>query len=153
MRLIHNDAVVICQQWISLRFGQQNAIGHQLNEGVIAAPVVETDRAADFTTPLNLQFLRDAARNGKCRHASWLGAADFGFNPQSGFEAHFGNLGGFAGTGFTGDNHNLMSPDGRNDVIFSRCDGQVRWIIYRRYLQPALLSPGHRSPYFYQQPV
>ncbi len=47
MRLVEDDRVVLAQQTIALRFREQNAVGHQLDDRLIAQLVVEADLEAD----------------------------------------------------------------------------------------------------------
>src|SRR5258708_39953586 len=63
MRLIDDNRVVVRQVGLSLHFRKQDAIGHELDVGLRAGPVVKSDLATDFAAPGYIQFLRDAPRN------------------------------------------------------------------------------------------
>src|ERR1017187_909026 len=92
VRLVNDDAVVFRKQRVALRLGQQNAVGHQLDVSLRAAAVIKTDGAADFAAPVDIQFLRNASRNGQRRHATRLRATNFCLDAQPRFQAHLGNL-------------------------------------------------------------
>ncbi len=121
---VDDEGVVFGEQRVALGLGQQDAVGHELDVGVRAGAVVEADFAADFAAPVDVEFLGDAPGDGERGDAAGLGAADFGLDAQPGFEAHFGDLGGFAGAGFAGDDDDLVMADGGDDVVFAGGDGQ-----------------------------
>ena len=81
-----------------------------------------------YASPASLQFLGDALRDRHRGHAPRLGATDLRLDPQSGFEAHLGNLGGLAGTRLPRDDHDLVRADRRDDVVLAGRDGQLRRI-------------------------
>ena len=105
---VDDDRVVFGEVAVALRFGEQDAVGHQLDVSLRAGAIVEADLAADLAAPVDVQLLGDAARDGKRGHAARLRAADLGFDAQAGFEAHLGNLRGLARTGFAGDDDHLV---------------------------------------------
>ena len=137
---IHDDAVIFGQRGVALGLGEEDAVGHQFDAGLRIGAVVEPDFAADLPTPAHVQFLGDAAGDSEGCDAARLGAADGGFDAEPRLEAHFGNLGGFAGAGFTGDDDHLMSPDGVHDIVLARGDGKVGRIADGRGIEPALLT-------------
>ena len=47
MGLVNDDGVVGAQQRVGLRLGQQNAVGHQLDRGIAAQPVLKAHLVAD----------------------------------------------------------------------------------------------------------
>ena len=54
MRFVNDDAVVFREQRIALRFGEQDAVGHQFDVSFRAAAVVEANGAADFAAPIHV---------------------------------------------------------------------------------------------------
>ena len=54
VRFVNDDAVVFREQRIALRFGEQDAVGHQFDVSFRAAAVVEANGAADFAAPIHV---------------------------------------------------------------------------------------------------
>ena len=63
MSLINNDGVVLFEQWIRLRFGQQNAIGHQFDATALFAVVTKADLETDQLAQCALQLFGNAGGN------------------------------------------------------------------------------------------
>ena len=60
MGLVDDDGVVGFKQWVSLRFGQQNAVGHQLDRGIAAQAILKPHLVADHVAQRRLQFFGNA---------------------------------------------------------------------------------------------
>ncbi len=76
MRLVDDDGVVFFQQRIALYFSQQDAVGHQLDAGIVRHLVAEAYLVADHPAQFGLQFMRDAVSHRARRHAARLGVGD-----------------------------------------------------------------------------
>ncbi len=59
MRLVNNDGVVGIEEFITLRFRQQNTIGHEFDIGGLCQFIVKTHLIADDFTQRAVQFLRN----------------------------------------------------------------------------------------------
>ncbi len=76
VRFVDDDRVVVRQPAITGDFGQQDAVGHELDAGVFADLVVEAHLVAHQLAQLALQFLRDTAGHRTCGDPARLRAAD-----------------------------------------------------------------------------
>ena len=63
VRFVDDDGVVGGEVAVGLRFGQQNAIGHQLHVGVARGVVVETHFIADGIADVAAQFFGNPLRH------------------------------------------------------------------------------------------
>ncbi len=143
MSLIDYQDVVRSQKRIALQFGQQDAIGHELDVGFRAGLIVKPDFAAYFTSVCCVELFRDTARDGKCRDTPGLGAADGGFNAQAGFQTHLGNLRRFARARLTANHNHLVLANGLNNLILAGDDRQPGWISDLRHPGPTALAQIH----------
>ena len=76
MRLVDDDGVVSVEKFVTLRFRQQNAVGHQFDEAVLRRFFGEAHFVANARTNLFTQLFRDALCHAARRDASWLRVAD-----------------------------------------------------------------------------
>ena len=81
MRLVDDDDVVLPQQRIALRLGQQDPVRHELELRLLGDDFRETHLPADFRAYFHLKFLRDSLRHRRRRQSPWLSAA----YPKRGF--------------------------------------------------------------------
>ena len=125
MGLVDDQGVVFIQPGIMLGFGQQNAVGHDLDQGpiggLIGKPDLVTHRRADDRPQLG----RYAAGDGHRRDPARLGAADPAVPAQPGGHAHLGDLGGLTGAGGPGNNDHRIFPNGGDDIRLPSGDGQA----------------------------
>lgn len=63
MGLIQNQRVVAQQASIALDLGEQNPVGHQLDQGALADLVGEPDGVSDRVAQRGLQLVGDALRD------------------------------------------------------------------------------------------
>ncbi len=117
MRLVDDDRVVLLQQRIGERFGQQDAVGHQLDASRARDILVETDLEADVSTEGRAHFFGDAARHTGGRQPPRLGMADQAARAAPSLKADLGELCGFARTGLAADDHHRMVGDGAGDFV------------------------------------
>jgi hypothetical protein len=90
VRLVDDDRVLLAQVPVALRFGEQDAVSHELDVGARADLVGKADLVADRPAEFGLQFLRDAPR---------LSVADEFRHVTSEFEQNFRQLRGLARVG------------------------------------------------------
>ena len=153
MGLIENEGVVFRKQRVALGFGQENPVGHQLDASLRAAAVLETDLAADFTAPGDVELLGNAARNRERGHSARLGATNLGLDPQARLEAHLGKLRSLARAGLPGNDHDLAAANCSEDVLSLGGNGQLRRVADRGHMLTASLPQSHRGARLPQQPL
>ncbi len=112
VRLVDDQRVVGAQPRIALRLGQQNAVGHELDQAVLAHLLGEAHLEADHLANARAQLLGHAPRHRARRQPARLGAADQARRATAGRQAQLGQLGGLARAGLTGDDHHLVSANG-----------------------------------------
>ena len=76
VRLVDDDRVVLAQQRIGLGFGQQDAVGHQLDPGAAGQGVGESHLEADMLAGRRAEFESDALGSGRGGNPAWLRMAD-----------------------------------------------------------------------------
>ncbi len=115
MCFVDDQGVVAAQVRIRPGLGQQNAVGHQLDQclvvGLILKPDLKTHQVAALTE-FRRHPLCDAPRGKPAR----LGMADQAPLSPANLQAQFGQLGGLARTGLTGQYHHLVRLQGREDL-------------------------------------
>ena len=120
MRLVNDDGVVGIEQRVGLCFGQQDAVGHQLDGSVPAQAVLKPHLEAHHVAQRCFQLFSNAFGHAGCGDAPGLGVADeFAALPSwvvqlaaPHRQQDFRQLGGFARTGFAANNHHLMGGNG-----------------------------------------
>ena len=125
VRLVNDEGRVAAQQLVVLNFGEQNTVGHELDGAVFADLGGESHLVADGFANFLSEFFGDAFGDGACGESARLGVADEALCAQAQVEAHFGNLGGFTGAGFTRDDDDLVVADRVHDVFAAFADGQL----------------------------
>ena len=125
VRLVNDEGGVAAQQLVVLNFGEQNAVGHELDSAVFANFGGESHLVADGFADFLAEFFGDAFGDGACGESARLGVADEALCAQAQVEAHFGDLGGFTGAGFTRDDDDLVVTDRVHDVFAAFADGQL----------------------------
>ena len=124
VRLVDDDGVVGAEPWVALRLGEQDAVGHELDQAAFGHLIVEAHLEADDLTDRRTQFLRHAARYRSRCQAARLSTTDHACLATTSGQAQLGQLGGLARAGFTGDHHDLMFADQLDDVLGARADRQ-----------------------------
>ena len=81
MRLVDDHRVVAQQQPVPLHLGQQDAVGHELDERLVAGLVGEAHLVADGAAQLGVEFLGDPRGHGPGRDPAGLGVADLARDP------------------------------------------------------------------------
>ena len=125
MRLVHDDRVVAQELRIALDFGQQDAVGHDLDQRGGTDLVCEAHLVADGAAEFDAELLRQAiGHRARCDPAR-LRVPDRAVDSAAKFEADLGDLGGLTGAGFAGDDHNLVVADGSGNVLPAGRDWQL----------------------------
>jgi len=104
---------------------EEDAVGHDLDEGVVAGLVGEPDLVADGGAELGAGFLGDALGDGAGGDPSRLGVADLAGDAAAELKADLGQLGGLARPGLAGHDDDLVVPDGLGDVVHGLADRQL----------------------------
>ena len=125
VRLVNDQRVVGLEQRIALRFGQQNAVRHQLDRSALLQPVGKTHLVAHHLAQRRLQFFGDALGHAAGGNPAWLRVADqarplarlgvAGTAPER--QRDLGQLRGLAGAGFATNNDHLVALQRRHDLV------------------------------------
>ena len=128
VRLVDDQRVVAQQPPVPLHLGQQDAVGHQLDQRLVAGVVVEPHLVADGGAELGVQFLRDPRGHGPRGDPARLGVTDLAGDPAAELEADFRQLGRLPRAGLARDDDDLVAANGRRDLVFLLADRQLRRI-------------------------
>ena len=133
VRLVDDDRVVAAQQPVVLDLGEQQAVGHQPHERVLARAVVEAHRVADRLAERTSSS--SAIRSATVRAASRRGCVwrDRAAHAAAELEAELRQLGRLARAGLAGDDDDLVVADRLEQVLAARADRQLRRIGDRRH--------------------
>ena len=109
MRLVDDQRVVARQPGIALDLGQQDAVGHEFQIGVVADLLVEAHLEADRGAERRAELVGHALGHRARGDAARLGAADHAGHAAAGRQADLRQLRGLAGTGLAGHHHHLVA--------------------------------------------
>ncbi|MNM99836.1 hypothetical protein D3C81_1124070 [compost metagenome] len=140
--LVDDDRVVAFQVAVVLGLGEQDAVGHQLDQGVLVALVLETHLIADQRTQRCTDLLGDPRRHAARRQPAWLGVADQAVGAAPQFEADLRQLGGLARARLAGDHHHLMLFQRSLDLVALGGDRQAVVVTHRRHTAAPRLDLG-----------
>ena len=134
MGLVHDDRVVAAQLGVGLDLRQQDAVGHELDQGVLADLLGETHLVADdaVTPDRGAQLGGDALGHAARGNAPRLGVADHPGHAPAQLQADLGQLGGLTAAGLTGDDDDLVLGDGGGDLLTAGGDRQLLGVDDRR---------------------
>ena len=125
VRLVDDERVVVFEQRISLRLGQQNAVRHQLDGGITAQPVLEAHLVAHHLAQRCLQLFGNALGHAAGGNSAWLGVANelafltrlgIALAPAQG-QRNLGQLRGLARTRLAAHDDDLVLFDGSHDLF------------------------------------
>ena len=125
VRLVDDERVVGRQVGVTLGFGQQDAVGHQLDVGIAADLLGKADLVAHRRTRLGIELLGDTRGGGARGDAARLGVADQAGDAAPEFEADLGQLCGLARAGFAAHNNHLVFADRPGHIVATRRDRQL----------------------------
>ncbi|MNQ44714.1 hypothetical protein D3C85_584780 [compost metagenome] len=140
--LVDDDRVVALEMAVVLGLGEQDAVGHQLDQAAVLALVLEAHLVADQFAQRRAQLLGDAGRHAARGQPARLGMADQAVTAAAQLQADLRQLGGLARTGFAGDHHHLVPGDGRLDLVAARGDRQRIVVADARHAGLARLDLG-----------
>ncbi len=124
VRLVDDQRVVAPQHPVGLDLGQQDAVGHHLDQRVVAGLVGEPDLVADRGAERPVQLLGDALGDRARGDPAGLGVPDLGAHAAAQLQADLRDLGGLAGAGLAGHDHDLVVADRGGDVVLAGADRQ-----------------------------
>ena len=132
--LVHDDRVVAAQLGVGLDLRQQDAVGHELDQGVLADLLGEAHLVADDAArpDRGAQLGGDALGHAARGDAPRLGVADHPGHAPAQLQADLGQLGGLAAAGLTGDDDDLVLADGGGDLLTAGGDRQLLGVDDRR---------------------
>jgi len=125
VRLVDDEGVVFVEQPILLDLREQDAVGHQLDRGLRADPVVEAHLVADQPAGCPAELLRNPIRQGACRDAPRLGVADPPGEPASEFQTELRQLSRLAGARLAAKDDDLMRRDRLRDLLAALAHGKL----------------------------
>ena len=149
MGLVDDDRVVAPQVTVALHLGEQDAVGHHLDQRVARRVVGEPHLVADGAAELDAELLGDALGHRPGGDPAGLGVADGPLDAATELEADLGELGRLARPGLARDDDDLVVADGRGDVVAALTDRQVLGIgdLGDQRAAPRELLLGHgRTP-------
>ena len=145
VRLVDDQRVVAPQHPIVLQLGEQDAVGHHLDHRVVGDLIGEADLVAHCGPERPVELLGDAFGDGPGGDPARLRVPDLAADPPAQLEADLGQLGGLAGAGLAGDDHDLVVADGSGDVVPALAHRQVVGIGDRGYGRQARVEPQLRG--------
>ncbi len=108
MCLVEDEGVVAQQAAVALDLGEQDAVGHQLDQRAVADLVGEPDGVADGLAERGAQLVGDALGDGARGQSSGLGVPDGAADTATDVQADLGQLGGLARARLAGHDHHLV---------------------------------------------
>ncbi len=152
VRLIEDERVVAAQLLVPLHLGQQDAVGHDLDQRVVTGVICEAHLVADRRAQLGPKLVSDPFRHGAGCDPARLGMADLAGDAPAQLKADLRQLRGLAATGLPGDDHHLMIADDLGDLVFQLADRKLGRIRNDRQGAPARLDPGRCRVQFRAKP-
>jgi hypothetical protein len=122
--LVEDDRVVLAQQPVVRDLGQQDAVGHELDQGAVGDVVVEPHLEAHDVAQRRRQLLGDALGHAAGGDAARLRVADPPPDPPPQFQGDLGQLRRLARAGLARDHDHLGVAQGRRDLVAVLTDRQ-----------------------------
>ena len=117
VRLVDDQRVVLREQRVGLRLGEQDAVRHQLDRSAPPRLVVEAHLEADHVAERRAQLLRDPSRNARSGNAARLRVTNDARLAASQRQADLGQLRGLPRARLAADDDDLVRADGASDVL------------------------------------
>ena len=117
VRLVDDEGVVAQQVAVAGDLGEQDAVGHELDQGRVGRVVGEAHLVAHRAAELDTELLGDALGHRAGGDPPRLGVADGAAHPAAELEADLGQLRGLARAGLARDDDDLVVTDGRGDAL------------------------------------
>ncbi len=131
VRLVDDQRVVAPQHPVALQLGEEDAVGHDADEGVLARTVVEADRVSDRLPDRGAELAGDALGDRARGDTARLRVTDQPGDAAPGFEAQLRQLRALAGTGFAGDDHDSVLRQRGEQLVVAGRDRQLGGIAER----------------------
>ena len=125
VRLVENQCVILAEPRVALRFGEQDAVGHQLDVRILRRAVGKADLVTDVAAQLAVQLLRNTRRRRASGDSTRLRMADQAAGAAPEFKTDLGNLRRLARPRFAADDHHLMLFDQFANLGAPRIDRQI----------------------------
>ena len=109
MGLVEDERVVAQQPAVALDLGEQDAVGHQLDQRAVAGLVGEPHGVADGLAQRGAELVGDALGDGARGEPARLGVADGAADAAAELQADLRQLGGLARAGLAGDDDDLVA--------------------------------------------
>ncbi|MNM63771.1 hypothetical protein D3C81_751460 [compost metagenome] len=114
---VDDDGVVALEKTVVLGFGQENTVGHQLDQGIGVALVFKTHLVTDQRPQWRAQFFGHPGGNTARRDPPRLGVSNQTMLATPQLQADFRQLGGFTRAGFPGNDQHLMRGEDFFDFV------------------------------------
>ena len=124
VRFVDDQRVVASEHTVALNFGEENAVGHELDVGAVRDLVGEPHGVSDGVAEFGVEFFGDTFGNGACCQPARLCVSDQTADATSEFETDLRDLGCLTRAGLAGDDDNLILRDRGRDVVLALTDGQ-----------------------------
>ena len=111
VRLVDDQRVVLRERRVTLCFGEQDTVGHQLDIRLGRRAVVKTNLVANVLTHFTRELLRNTRRRRTRRDPPRLCVTDQAGDAAPQFKTNFRNLRRFSGAGFATDDDDLVRCD------------------------------------------
>ena len=125
VRLIDDDDFVLREVRVGEGFGEQHAVGHQLDDGGVAGFFVKAHLIADRAAERGFQLFGDARGDTARGNTARLRMRNRAACAEAERKAKLRQLCRLPRTGFAADDNDLMVADEAEDVVFRRQYGQV----------------------------
>ena len=139
---VDDQRVVALQVAVMLGLGQEDAVGHQLDQGAVVALVLEAHLVADQRAQRRTDLFRDPRRHAARRQPTRLGMADQAVDAATQLQTDLRQLGGLARAGLAGDHHHLVGGDSGLDLVALGGDRQAVVVADRRHAGAPRLDLG-----------
>ena len=122
--LVDDQRVVPAEEAVALDLGEEDAVGHHANEGLLADTVVEAHGVADGRPDGRAQLTGEALGDRPGGDPSRLRVPDQPGHTPAGLDAHLGQLGALARSGLAGDDEDLLLAEGGEQLVVPGTDRQ-----------------------------
>ena len=142
VRLVDDERVVPAQLAVALQLGEQDAVGHQLDQRAVADLVGEPDRVPDRLAELGAELLGDPLGDRARGQPARLRVPDHAARRRDRARGRSSGSGSSCRTrSHRRSTTTWWSPDRRRDVVLELTDRQLLGIRDLRYCEPPLLDP------------
>ena len=141
VRLVDDDRVVGGKARVALRFREQDAVRHHLDERIGLRVIGEPHLVPDDRAGLGPELLRDSRGDRARRDPARLRVPDHPAHPAARGQADLRQLRGLARARLARDDHDRVIADGPRDLVRACRHGKLRRIADRGPARRACLAP------------